>query len=100
MPVPDSTTPPKTIRSSFQQPLALARIGALGDLVWAVDQARDGKVAVLTLHAVPVLEHPWVHAEQQDFLRNTDYLQAQERTVSPMRDPSRYVHPDKAPSSP
>ena len=70
------------------------------DLVWAVDQAQNGKIAVLTFHGVPALEHPWVHAEQDDFIRYMEYLQERECTVIAMRDLSRYVDPDKAPSNP
>ena len=70
------------------------------DLVWAVDQARDGKIAVLTFHGVPALEHPWVHTAPEDFLRYMDYLQAQGCTVIALRDLVRYVDPAIAPSDP
>lgn len=70
------------------------------DLVWAVDQARDGKIAVLTFHGVPALEHPWVHTAPEDFLRYMDYLQARQCTVIAMRDLTRFVDPAMGPSDP
>ena len=70
------------------------------DLVWAVDQARDGKIAVLTFHGVPALEHPWVHTDRQDFVRYMDYLLERRCTVISMRDLARYVDPAKGPMDP
>ena len=70
------------------------------DLVWAVDQARDGKIAVLTFHGVPALEHPWVHTAPEDFLRYMDYLRARQCTVIALRDLGRYVDPAAGPSDP
>lgn len=70
------------------------------DLVWAVDQARDGKIAVLTFHGVPALEHPWVHTTPEDFLRYMDYLQARRCTVIALRDLIRYVDPAQGPADP
>lgn len=70
------------------------------DLVWAVDQARDGRIAVLTFHGVPALEHPWVHTEPEDFRRYMDYLQERGCTVIAVRDLVKYVDPAKGPSDP
>ena len=87
-------------------PLLLPTTGYAGpewgfdDLVWAVNQARDGRIAVLTFHGVPALEHPWVHTEQEDFVRYMDYLRRQDCTVIAMRDLARYVDPSKGPRDP
>ena len=70
------------------------------DLVWAIDQARDGKIAVLTFHGVPALEHAWVHTDQQDFVRYMDYLRDQGCTVISLRDLVRYVDPAAGPTDP
>ena len=70
------------------------------DLVWAIDQARDGKIAVLTFHGVPAAEHPWVHTEPQDFIRYMDYLKEQGCTVIAIRDLARYVDPTLGPGDP
>jgi peptidoglycan/xylan/chitin deacetylase (PgdA/CDA1 family) len=70
------------------------------DLVWAIDQAKGGKIAVLTFHGVPAVEHPWVHTDPQDFVRYMDYLKERDCTVIAMRDLVRYVDPTGGPSDP
>ena len=70
------------------------------DLVWAVGQAKDGKIAVLTFHGVPAVEHPWVHTDPKDFIRYMDYLKEQGCTVIAMRDLVRYVDPNVGPDDP
>ena len=70
------------------------------DLVWAIDQARDGKIAVLTFHGVPALEHSWVHTDQQDFIRYMDYLRDRGCTVISLRGLVRYVDPAVGPTDP
>ncbi len=70
------------------------------DLVWAVDQARDGRIAVLTFHGVPAAEHPWVHTDPQDFVRYMDYLRDRDCTVIAMRGLALYVDPNQGPSDP
>lgn len=70
------------------------------DLAWAVDQARGGKIAVLTFHGVPAVEHPWVHTDQQDFVRYMDYLKQRGCTVIALRDLERYVDPAVGPADP
>ena len=70
------------------------------DLVWAVDQARGGRIAVLTFHGVPAIEHPWVHTSQEDFIRYMDHLAERGCTVIAMRDLARYVDPSVGPEDP
>ncbi len=70
------------------------------DLVWAVDQARNGKITVLTFHGVPAAEHPWVQTEPEDFIRYMDYLKERNCTVIAMRDLVRYVDPAIRPTDP
>lgn len=72
----------------------------LEDLEWAVDQAKDGKIAVLTFHGVPGLEHPWVHTDQEAFVRYLEYLKERGCTVIALRDLSRYVDPTVGPDDP
>ena len=87
-------------------PLLIPTTGYVGpkwdfeDLVWAVDQARDGKIAVLTFHGVPAVEHPWVHTDPLDFIRYMDYLRDRDCTVIAMRDLVHYVDPTIGPSDP
>ena len=63
------------------------------DLVWAVEQAKDGKIAVLTFHGVPALEHPWVDVPPEVFKTCMDYLRDQNCTVIAFRDLVKYVDP-------
>ena len=70
------------------------------DLVWAVEQARDGKIAVLCFHGVPALDHPWVDCDADDFKKYMDYLKKQDCTVIAMRDLSRYVDAEAKPGDP
>ncbi len=91
---------------SEDHPLLIPTTGYAGpewsfdDLVWAIQQARDGKIAVLTFHGVPAAEHPWVHTEPGDFVRYLEYLKEQGCTVVAMRDLARFVDPSKGPSDP
>ena len=61
------------------------------DFVWAVEQAKDGKVAVLTFHGVPALEHPWVNTPPDDFKVYMDFLNDHGFTVIALQDLSKYV---------
>ena len=70
------------------------------DMKWAVDQARDGKIAVLCYHGVPALEHPWVNTKQEDFKEQMDYLKKRGCTVIAMRDLVHYVDPNKRAENP
>ena len=84
----------------IHHPLLIPTTGASGpnwgfeDLAWAVDQAKDGKIAVLTFHGVPDLDHAWVHTDPEQFQAYMAYLQAQDCTVIAVRDLVRYVHPN------
>lgn len=70
------------------------------DLVWAVDQARNGKIAVLCFHGVPDPEHWWVGTDAKVFERYMDYLLRRNCTVIAMRDLARYVDPVTIPNDP
>ena len=70
------------------------------DLVWAVEQARDGKIAVLCYHGVPALEHPWVTCDPAEFRKHMLYLKEEGCTVIAMRDLVRYVDPAQRPADP
>lgn len=78
-------------------PLLVPTSGASGpnwgfaDLVWAVEQASDGKIVVLTFHGVPDLDHPWVHTEPAVFATYLQYLHERGCTVIALRDLARYV---------
>lgn len=80
-------------------PLLIPTTGAAGphweidDLLWAIEQARDGKIAVLTFHGVPALDHSWVNTEPETFESCMDYLYDKGCTVIPLRDLGKYVDP-------
>ena len=66
------------------------------DLVWAVEQAKDGKIAILTFHGVPALEHPWVDASPEVFKTYMDYLRDTNCTVIALRDLAKHVDASEA----
>ncbi len=80
-------------------PLLIPTTGASGpnwtydDFVWAVEQARDGNITVLTYHGVPDLDHPWVDTEQDTFKTYMDYLHDHDCTVIALCDLAQYVDP-------
>jgi len=63
------------------------------DLIWAVDQAKAGKIAVLVFHGVPYPRAPWVSTAPQTFEIYMKYLRDRGCTVISLRDLSKYVQP-------
>ena len=57
----------------------------------AVEQACDGRIAVLMFHGVPEFTHPWVNTAPKRFEEYMEYLASQNFTVIAMRDLVRYV---------
>jgi len=84
---------------AVHHPLLVPTTGAAGphwdfdDFLWALDQARNGKIAVLTFHVVPDLDHPWVHVEPEFFERCVRHMADNSFTVIALRDVCRYVDP-------
>ncbi len=70
------------------------------DLEWTVDQARDGKIAVLCFHGVPGPLHPWVSEDLKTFERYMKYLKDRNATVIAQRDLAKYVDPARRPERP
>ena len=91
---------------SVDHPLLVPTTGYAGpdwgmdDLRWAVEQATDGKIAVLCYHGVPAIEHPWVSTSPEDFAEQMKYLKQQKCTVIAMRDLAKYVDPSRRPGHP
>ncbi len=73
-------------------PLLVPTTGASGpnyawdDFLWTVNQAKDGKMAVLSFHGVPDVKHPRVNTDRGVFQRYMTYLKANKNTVIAMRD--------------
>ena len=82
---------------TLHHPLLIPTTGASGpnwtfdDFTWALEQATDGNVCVLTFHGVPDVEHPWVHTEPDTFERYMTYLAENGYTVIALRDLSNYL---------
>ena len=78
-------------------PLLIPTTGAAGpsysmdDFKWSVEQARDGKVCVLTLHGVPDLDHPWVHTDPDTFEKYIRHFESNGHAVIALRDLRSYL---------
>lgn len=72
----------------------------LADFKRGVDQARDGRIAVLQFHGVPDREHPWVNTRPERFEEFMGYLKTNQFRVVALRDLARYVDPEKVPANP
>ena len=86
-------------------PLLVPTTGSSGpawdfdDFLWAVKQARDGKIAVLTFHGVPD-RYPHCTTRQDQFKRYMKYLYEHDFTVIALRDLAQYVDPTDQPTDP
>ncbi|MDE0088200.1 MAG: polysaccharide deacetylase family protein, partial [Candidatus Poribacteria bacterium] len=58
----------------------------------ALEQAKDGNIAVLTFLGVPDLVHPWVHTEPKVFENYMSFLAENDYTVIALRDLSKYIN--------
>ena len=72
----------------------------LEDFKRAVQQARNGRIAVLQFHGVPDHEHPWVHTPPALFEQYMNYLRDNGYRAIALRDLGRFVDPAVAPSEP
>ncbi len=72
----------------------------LEDFIRGVEQAKDGRIAVLQFHGVPEGEHPWVHTPQAMFEKYMKFLHEGGYKVIALRDLDDYVDPDKKPTDP
>lgn len=63
----------------------------LSNFVAAVEQARNGKIAVIQFHGVPEGEHPWVHTPLERFEEYMKYLHKHNYKVVALRDLAKYA---------
>ncbi|UCG46355.1 MAG: family 78 glycoside hydrolase catalytic domain [Phycisphaerales bacterium] len=83
----------------YHHPLLVPTTGASGpkwtfdDFVWAVNQARDGRVGVLTFHGVPDRRYRHCSTEPAMFERCMNYLRDNGYTVIGLRDLAKYIDP-------
>ena len=71
----------------------------MADFLRAVDQAKDGRIAILQFHGVPDNAHPWVHTPEDQFRAFMKYLSLKEYQVIALRDLAKYVDPRQMPDS-
>jgi peptidoglycan/xylan/chitin deacetylase (PgdA/CDA1 family) len=89
--------------SGLDHPLLIPSAGdarpgwTLDDFKRAVNQANNGKIAVLQFHGVPDTAHDWVATSKKQFESYLQYLADNRYQVIAIRDLSRYVDPAKAP---
>jgi len=57
----------------------------------AFDEARDGKIVVLTIHGVPDREHPWVNTSPALFREYLQYLSDHHFKVISLRELEEYI---------
>ncbi len=72
----------------------------LDDLIRAVEQAQNGRVAILQFHGTPDTAHSWVNTPQQNFEAFMKYLAVNEYNVVALRDLNEYVDADVKPTDP
>lgn len=63
----------------------------LPDFIRAVEQGRDGRIAVQQFHGVPDTAHDWVSLSLQDFETFMKYLDLNDFQVIALRDLEKYV---------
>ncbi|SFA99517.1 Polysaccharide deacetylase [Algoriphagus aquimarinus] len=66
------------------------------EIMKAFDQAKDGKIVILTIHGVPDLEHPWVNTPPELFKEYLQYLDTNHFTVISMKDLESYIDVEAA----
>jgi len=62
----------------------------------AFNEARNGKIVVLTIHGVPDVEHPWVTTPPELFKEYLKYLSENHFKVIALKDLEKYVNVKKA----
>jgi peptidoglycan/xylan/chitin deacetylase (PgdA/CDA1 family) len=81
-------------------PLLIPSFSTSGDnraqILAAFDQARDGRIVVLTVHGVPDTAHPWVTTPPALFDEYLRYLHDNGFTVVALRDLARWIDPVRA----
>lgn len=93
------------IQPGEDHPLLLPSAGdarpkwTLDNFVLAVNQARDGRIAVLQFHGVPDTAHDWVNTPKAEFEAYMKYLHLNHYRVIALRDLVQYIDPSDWPES-
>lgn len=72
----------------------------LQNFIDAVEQAKNGKVAIIQFHGVPDTAHDWVSSRVDRFEAYLRYLAIQKFQVIALKDLERFVDPDDTPQDP
>jgi peptidoglycan/xylan/chitin deacetylase (PgdA/CDA1 family) len=72
----------------------------LANFIRAVEQAKNGKIAILQFHGVPDTAHDWVSSSSDRFEGYLRYLAMNDYRVIALRDLAKYVDPEQAPDNP
>lgn len=72
----------------------------LEDFKRAVQQARNGRIAVMQFHGAPDREHPWVHTPPERFAQYMKFLHDERFRVIALRDLAKFVDAEMEPSEP
>ncbi|KAA5546011.1 polysaccharide deacetylase family protein [Roseiconus nitratireducens] len=70
----------------------------LQDFIQAVQQAKEGRIAILQFHGVPDTAHDWVSSRRDRFEAYLHYLASQDYQVIALRDLAKYVDPSISPT--
>lgn len=65
-------------------------------IIAALQEAKNGKIAVLTIHGVPDIEHPWVNTPPDLFKEFLNYLSKNNYKVIAIKDLNKYIDFPKA----
>jgi len=68
---------------------------SLDDFILAVNQAKEGRVAILQFHGVPDTAHDWVSSPVDRFEAYLRYLAKEKFQVIPLRELATYVDPSQ-----
>lgn len=60
-------------------------------IITALQEAKEGKIVVLTIHGVPDIEHPWVNTPPDLFKEYLDYLSKNQYKVIALKDLKKYI---------
>ena len=72
----------------------------LDDFIRAVEQARNGKIAILQFHGTPDTAHAWVNTPRENFEAFMKYLAIHKYKVVALRDLAKYVELTATPDDP
>lgn len=65
-------------------------------IMGALEEAKNGKIVVLTIHGVPDIEHPWVNTPSELFQEYLEYLTKNRYKVIGLQDLKKYIDFQKA----